>query len=263
MEGIVRRAIRSNALADVAMLHFVDPEKMADYRAGRTPAVVRNHEAVAEHYGIPSIDLARETTERIDAGEFSWEEDFKDLHPSEFGQGVYFRSIRAFLDATLGAGGRADPRSLPEPLDPHSYSNARLAPPDAAEQGEGWSLDPQWVPRDGAGTRAGFVGVPALVAEAGAGEATFRFEGTAVGVFVAAGPDAGILEYALDDGAWTSRDLFTRWSAGLHLPWLHVLEAELAPGPHRLRIRPSAARNPASLGGAVRVFHFAVNAPEK
>ena len=48
---------------------------------------------------MPSIDLAREVTERIDAGEFSWDGDFKNLHPSPFGMSVYARSIERLFDA--------------------------------------------------------------------------------------------------------------------------------------------------------------------
>ena len=40
----------------------------------------------------------------------------------------------------------------------------------------------------------------------------FAFEGNAVGIAVAAGPDAGIIEYSIDDQPWQKLDLFTRWS---------------------------------------------------
>ncbi|CAA9547723.1 MAG: central metabolism, partial [uncultured Thermomicrobiales bacterium] len=82
MEGIVRQARRAAPDIDIVMLHFVEPASREAYRAGRTPAVIAAHERVARHYGVPSIDLAREVTDRIAAGQFSWEDDFKDLHPA-------------------------------------------------------------------------------------------------------------------------------------------------------------------------------------
>ena len=82
MEGIVRQALLSNPNMDVVLLHFVDPGKMTEIRKGKTPSVIVNHERVAEHYHIPSINLAREVTERIHASEFNWDNDFRDLHPS-------------------------------------------------------------------------------------------------------------------------------------------------------------------------------------
>ena len=37
--------------------------------------------------------------DRIARGEFTWEDDFRNLHPSPFGQKVYARSIRRTLEA--------------------------------------------------------------------------------------------------------------------------------------------------------------------
>lgn len=83
---------------DIVMLHFVDPGKMADYRIGNVPLEIANHESVARHYAISTINLAKEVTEQIDNKEFTWEDDFKNLHPSPFGQHLYYRSIRLFLE---------------------------------------------------------------------------------------------------------------------------------------------------------------------
>ena len=77
-------------------------------------------------------------------------------------------------------------------------------------------------------------------------------------MLVNAGPDAGILEWSLDDGAWQRVDLFTRWSGGLHLPWSHVLEAGLADGSHTLRLRV-AERSEGRGGNAVRIARLLIN----
>ena len=37
---------------------------------------------MAAHYGIPTINLAKEVTGRIDAGEFTWEDDFNPKNSS-------------------------------------------------------------------------------------------------------------------------------------------------------------------------------------
>lgn len=268
MEGIVRHARAVNAAIDVVLLHFVDPGKMAEYRAGRVPAVIANHERVAEHYGLPSIDLAREVTERIDRGEFTWEDDFKDLHPSPFGQRVYARAIARLFDRawpeTLPAPTPPGARTLPAPLDPFCYDAGELRPPDGATNLDGFTLVERWRNTVGGGTRAGFVDVPMLVGERPGARFDFAFRGRAVGLFVAAGNDAGTLEYRIDGGAWRRQDLFTRWSGGLHLPWLYVLEAELDPDTHHgLEVRIAEAKSAASRGHACRVVHLAVNGPAR
>jgi len=40
----------------------------------------------------------------------------------------------------------------------------------------------------------------------------FSFNGSIIGLFVAAGPDAGIIECRIDNGPWEQKDLYTQWS---------------------------------------------------
>jgi sialidase-1 len=267
MEGIVRQARLANPAVDIVLLHFADPDKLALIRQGKQPPVIQSHERVAACYQVPSIDLAREVTERIHAGEFTWEKDFRDLHPSLFGHGVYFRSINRLFDAAwrrpLAADAKLQPYALPEPLDAKSYFHGCLVPPEQARVESGWTLVPRWHPADKAGTRAGFVDVQALVAEQPGAVLRLRFAGTGVGLFVASGPDAGTVEYTIDGRLRGTRDLFTEWSDRLHLPWAQVLVADLAPGDHELLVRVSPQKNAKSKGHAVRVVHFLVNGQAK
>jgi pimeloyl-ACP methyl ester carboxylesterase len=263
MEGIVRQALLANAKTDVLLLHFVDPPKMEVIRTGKAPAVIANHERVAEYYGVPSIDLAREVTERIHAGQFTWEGDFKNLHPSPFGHGVYARSIARLLDDAWGgplpADAQARPHAIPDkPLDEHSYFRGRLVAPKDAAVGSGWELVSDWAPADKAGTRPGFVHVPVLVGEQ-PGTARLNFSGNAVGLFVVSGPDAGMVEYSVDGAPFKSVDLYTQWSGKLHLPWAQMLAEDLREGRHELVLRVGGQGNPKSTGHAVRVVHFLVN----
>jgi len=264
MEGIVRQARLANPLTDVVMLHFVDPPKMAVIREGGTPPVIAAHEKVAVYYGVLSIDLAQEVTERIKAGEFTWEKDFKDLHPAPFGHQLYANSIGRMFDSAwatpLSTDAKAQPHDFPvKPMDAGSYFAGRLVSPAVAGHDDGWKLVDDWKPADGAGTRPGFVNVPALVAERPGAALHLKFNGTAAGVFVAAGPDAGTIEYSIDGGPTKTCDLYTKWSAKLHLPWAQVLAAGLPSGPHDLQLRVAGSQNEKSKGTAVRIIHFLVN----
>jgi len=248
------------------MMHFVDPEKMTSYRAGQVPLVIQQHEAVARHYDISTIHLAREVTARIDAGQFSWADDFKNLHPSPFGQRLYAASIRRLLStywAEIRTTEAAVPEHhLPDALDRFSYDAGELRDLGEAIGLEGFALVPSCDPRSdgiGGGARAGFVDVPMLVGTEPGDSLSLAFAGRAVGLWVAAGPDAGTIEHRIDGGSWQTQDLFTRWSGGLHLPWIHVLAAELSRGEHRLELRIAAKKNPRSKGHACRIVHFAVN----
>jgi len=264
MEGIVRHARALNPNIDIVLMHFVDPEKMQLYRQGSVPAVIRNHERVAQHYQTPSLNLAREVTERIDAGQFDWASDFRDLHPSPFGQNVYFRSMKALLDAAwrrpLAENAALSPNPMPEaPLDAYSYYRGRYTDIGSAELVAGFTYDSGWTPNDGGATRPGFVNCPVLRAEQGGATLKIAFRGTAVGLLVLAGPDVGIVEYSVDDAPFRQLDQFTRWSSRIHLPWVYVLDDELSPGLHELVLRTTEQKNARSLGHACRIVQFLTN----
>lgn len=263
MEGIVRHARLLNPNIDIVIMHFVDPSKMAEYNAGKIPKVIQNHEKVAEHYKLPSINLAKEVTERIHQGEFTWEDDFKDLHPSPFGHRIYSSTIARCFDAAWSTQPKEQklaPYPLPEKLDEFCYDSGKLLSPEIVEVLCGFTLDPKWQNTVGGGTRPGFVDVPMLIAEKPGASFELDFEGTAVGLFVAAGLDAGVIEFKIDEGDWKTRDLFTPWSGGLHIPWLYVLASELNPEEkHKLNVRISNEKNKKSQGHACRIVHIAVN----
>jgi lysophospholipase L1-like esterase len=264
MEGIVRHSKIANPLCDIIIMHFVDPGKIEDYKNGKVPEVIQLHEKVAEHYNVSTINLAKEVTERIDAGEFDWENDFKDLHPSPFGQNIYAQSIKLFLESALKSNlsENAIMAEMPKPLDKYSYSNGILVEPNPPKPIKGWQMVENWNPADGKGTRANYINVPMLVGEYPGKIIKFQFKGNAVGIAVAAGPDAGIIEYSIDESDWKKQDLFTQWSSGLYLPWFYTLDSGLKAGKHTLQIRLTDERNPESIGNKCVLRYFYFNAPE-
>jgi len=264
MEGIVRHALSVNPNMDIVLLYFVDPEKIAKYNSGKEPEVILNHEKVAAYYNVPSINLALEVTERINNAEFTWEDDFRDLHPSPLGHQIYLNSIKAMFEMAWSESSLKERKIIPheipnKKLDPASFDKGKFLPLTQAIIIKEFELIRNWNPTDGAGTRNGFVRVPTLVAEKPGAELKFQFNGTAVGIFVAAGPDAGKIEYSIDDESFLELDLFTKWSQHLHLPWLYILAANLENKEHILTLRTIINKNKNSMGNACRIFYFVVN----
>lgn len=267
MEGIVRHARESNPAMDIVIMHFVDPEKMTEYRKGTTPPEILNHEKVAAHYNVSTINLAQEVTDRIDNGEFTWEKDFKNLHPSPFGHHIYFQSMKSFMEQCWGGFVADDDKltayPLPAKLAEACYDKGVLIPAVQNKIAKGWKADQNWIPADKTGTRPDFVKVPMLIAEAPGGTMKFDFEGNAIGIAVASGLDAGMIEYRIDKGEWKTQDLFTQWSSQLHLPWFLTLAYGLDEGKHRLEIRVLPEKNAQSKGTACRIRYFYVNEIDK
>ena len=116
---------------------------------------------------------------------------------------------------------------------------------------KGWHIETAWHPNDGKATRHNYVNVPMLIGDTPGAVLKFKFEGSAIGIAVAAGPDAGVIEYRIDKKEWKKRDLYTRWSAGLHLP------GELTKGQHLLEIR--MAKTADNKVKACRIRYFFTN----
>jgi sialidase-1 len=259
MEGVVRHVRLVNPLTDIVQMHFVMPNHMTDYNKGKTPVVIEQHEKVAIAYGNVTLNLALEVTDRIAAGEFTWKEDFKNLHPSRFGQQLYANSIRRMFEAACARQlpAAAVPHTTPASVDPRCYARGRFGDIEEARITKGFTLEKAWKPTDGKGTRSGFVNVPALVGTEPGATFEFKFEGTGVGLFITSGPDAGRIECSIDGGKYRSIETITRWSRGLHLPWALVLDDGLKEGPHTAKVR--IAKGDGTKGTALRVFHLLLN----
>ena len=91
-------------------------------------------------------------------------------------------------------------------------------------------------------------------------ELTLDFEGTAIGAYVLAGPDAGTVEVSIDDGPVKAINLYHEYSRGLHYPRTVIFDADLKAGGHALHLRISGDKDARSSGHALRVLHFVENA---
>jgi len=262
MEGIIRHAKIVNPFIDIVVMYFASPDNLADYNNSVTPDVIVNHDSVASHYQVSAINLAKEVTDRISAGEFSWEYDFKDVHPSPFGQEVYFRSIKKLIYNSLKKIDiSASPvvRRLPEPIDKYSYSNGNYLSVKEATIINDWWVVENWMPSDSAASRRQYINLPTLIADKPGANMELTFVGNGVGICAISGPDAGIIEYGIDDQPFHKLDLFTIWSKAYHLPWYLVLGEQLSEGRHTLKIRTTSDKNPKSQGNACRIVHFLIN----
>ena len=90
-------------------------------------------------------------------------------------------------------------------------------------------------------------------------ETIVKFNGSALGAYVLAGPDAGVIEVSVDGGAWKSHDLYHRYSRGLHYPRTVMFATDLKSSDHTARIRMSKKSNKASKGSSARILYFTVN----
>ncbi len=266
MEGIVRQARRTNPAMDIVFLYCANEHHIRLLKQGETPLEIAHHAQVAEHYRLPTVHFAQEVAASIAAGSFDWRK-FGGCHPSPFGNALYGKRIAALMDACWAAAAPADAAAPayampPAPLDSQHYGWGAFL--DLAQQpiAEGWQLGvPDWKALPGS-KRARFLGIPLLhTARLGAAQ-QIRFTGTAVGLYVVAGPDAGAVEYAIDDGPTQTVELFHHFSRGLHYPRTCMLAVGLDNREHTLSLQAAPSSNAKSKGAAVRIVQVVVNGPE-
>ncbi len=259
IEGIIRHALTTNPAMNMVLMAFADEDKTMDYEKKLEPTEIKIQRQLAEHYRLPFINLAKEVYERIKHGEFTWG-DFKDLHPSPFGQNVYFQAMKSMLLlAEKEYGGESIlPVTLPRAQNNGVYDDGIYESIGKATNLKGFSVIDHWKPYDGKSTRDGFVNVSVLEAVEPGSSFSFSFKGNAVGIAIVSGPDAGIIEYKIDNGDTQTLNLVTDWSNTLHLPWYLILADGLKKTEHILEVKISSS-NRNSGGNACRIVHFLVN----
>lgn len=259
LEGIIRHTLSKNPKTDIVMMAFSDEDKNDDFNNGKTPTEVKVHSDLAEYYHLPFINLALEVDKRIANGEFTWKEDFKNLHPSPFGQQLYFNTIKTYLEENQKNINKKASSSLPKIIDKFAYTKGQYLSINTAENLNTFSINKNWKPNDGLEGRPGFVNIPVL--ESNTRNSTFDlvFKGNAVGIAILSGSDAGALHYRIDNGEEKMIDLYTQWSSSLHLPWYLLLGDQLTNGTHKLSVRISDHHNSKSTGYACRIAYFLVN----
>lgn len=263
MEGIIRAVRRHNPQADIVMVHFVNPQMVETLSAGGTVLSASQHERVARHYNVSSVDLSKTVATRIATEQLTWEQ-YGGTHPGPTGN-----QLAADLAVSvLWAGWKrlqpehitAAPHPLPEqPLLETSFDAGQLLPPESAKRDSGWQLsEPDWQNIAGS-KRARFTGFPLLHTTEPGATLQQSFFGTAVGAFVVAGPDAGQLQVQIDGKGWQTVELFHHYSKGLHYPRTVMFATDLEPAKHTVVVRLAETCHADSQGPAARILHLVVN----
>jgi len=265
MEGILRHLRTHNPNADVVVTYFVNPGMLKILQEGKAPVPMAAHEEVLRFYDVSAVHLAKEVAERITAGTFSWKQ-FGGTHPKRPGNALCAELIGQMLHHAWRVGLQQPsvkatvPHPLPEKLfNSHSYVAGRFLSPEKAKRDKGWKWsEPNWKKLSG-GKRGRYLGFPLLHTEKAGSTVSIAFEGTAIGAFVLAGPDAGILDFEVDGETKGSVNLRHHYSRGLHYPRTVMFAHDLDPGKHSLRLTLSAKANSTGKSAAARILEFCVN----
>lgn len=256
MEGIVRQIISRDSTTDIVLLYTLAKNHLDAYKAGKLPDRVAWHEKVAEHYGIPSVNLGQFVAEKINAGELTWDEFSKDgCHPTDKGYALYFEALKPFIAKCKAAAQSPDkpPRhTLPkQSVSPAPMEKAQCVPYEWAKLDAGWKPG-QRTPTDR------FLHV--LECDQPGAVLTLKFKGAQVGFFDAIGPDTGDLEFSIDGGAWKLQPNFDSYCKSGTRPHARPLATDLDPKQeHELRLRVAEKIPDSSKGRFARIGYLLVD----
>lgn len=256
MEGIIRQVRMKSPQTDLAVTYFVNPGMLEQLKQGKTPLPMAAHERVLEKYGVSRIHLARELAHQIKQGSFTWQK-FGGTHPKEPGNRLCADMHVQMLEKAWSGKLPDNPevKKFPaQPIDKYSYFNGRFLSPAKATLADGWKFsEPEWNDLPG-GKRKRYLDRPLLHCETPGKPIRLKFEGQAIGAFVSAGPDAGILEFSIDGERKGIVDLYHRYSRGLHYPRSVMFAHDLPSGHHEIELSVKAGKR-----SAVRILEFCIN----
>ena len=199
LEGLIRQITLYRGTHSRILVYTLTPELLQAYKAGQTPAYITVSEQIAEHYGVPSLNLAKAAADKIIAGEIAFEAFSADgVNPTDAGAKIYADAVAAFVDALMTAypvPEKPKALALPAPLFPDTNDNGRIIAyenPQVKQSGT-------WKP----GQASPIGPFRHLLVSGQAGAAlSLKFKGSEIGLIDVVDKDSADYEYAVDGAAF-------------------------------------------------------------
>ncbi|MHB1036933.1 MAG: GDSL-type esterase/lipase family protein [Pirellulales bacterium] len=209
MEGIVRQTWRQDPAIDLCYVYTFVVGHEKDLDRGFCPRAASADEILADHYGIPSINVAMRVAELARDGKLSFKPadgekadapagkilfSTDGVHPLDAGHEVYLQVIREAM-AQIEPKSRPGAHAVKAPLRADNWEAAKLVPLDPS------MLQGSWKRLDAAQGLGKTFGnrLPAVWEGSKPGDKiTFKFKGTQARVYDLMGPDAGKVVCTVD-----------------------------------------------------------------
>ncbi|MGN0853836.1 MAG: SGNH/GDSL hydrolase family protein [Kiritimatiellia bacterium] len=140
VEGILRQTWAANPETDICLVYTICESMVEGSRRGRQTPFGTAMETIANHYGVPSVDLGIEVVKRLDAGSLVFRSDrpvagklafSRDgVHPGTEGHALYRDVIARSLEKMFRSGAKPGAHRTPPPLRPNPWEKAVLVPPE-------------------------------------------------------------------------------------------------------------------------------------
>ncbi|QDT84701.1 SGNH/GDSL hydrolase family protein [Gimesia chilikensis] len=207
MDGIVRQIWQANPQTDICFVYTFRVNYEKELREGECPRAASAMELLADHYGIPSINVALKIAELEQQGKLQFQSDkpladgiiqfSKDgVHPLDQGHEIYTEVIG---DAIQKMENDSQPVNhadkLKQPFVESHWTNAKMIPLEPSMLTGNWKKLPvDNILQKRFGNRMGQI----WEADAPGSRITFRFRGTQAALYDLLGPDGGQVLITVD-----------------------------------------------------------------
>jgi lysophospholipase L1-like esterase len=246
MEGIVRQIWRANSQTDICFVYTLTATSAPTLAEGKLTNAMIAMEKVAEHYGIPSVQLGLEITDLYKKGDLLFKGDPKEhpgktvfsndnVHPyTETGHRLYAQALARSLSLLKSVSGKKK-HKLIKPLAKDNWENARMILASELARSGDWQLLTETDPI----ARQFRNRLPILLKSNSAGATlNLSFKGSVAGFYDVVGPGCGQFEVTIDNGAEVAYPRFDRYSTYYRTHYFFL--PELKPGPHTVTFKVSA-----------------------
>ena len=245
-------------------INLVNENILSKLQQGQSRPSIDAHSKVAEHYGVSVNNLAQELADLITDGKMDWRK-FGGVHPNNYGNTMCATMIGNALlqewSKPLPTDAKPQAHPVVKSIDDKSYIRGRFQPFSDVKTDGNWKVGvPNWQQENKGAVRPRFQKSPMIYSSQAHAQLTIDFTGTAIGAYMLAGPDAGIIRCTVDGKQTKEIDTLFRYS-GFNYPVTVMFFDELPEGDHTLeleilenrtgRIKPG--------GTAFRVIGFTAN----
>jgi len=239
LEGVIRQFLNGPQPPEIVMLYPALPAR---------DARIEWHEAIAQYYGIPAINL--QDLMQTASGQPTKSVFGKDgICPLDEGHKFYAGFITAFLAEQEKLKSSPLAKVFPPALVSDEMTYGEMKPFAEIKHGAEWRTEP-------INDRA----MPAalLASDKAGAQIEMTFEGTAIGFTYRLGPDGGMLE-CLIDGKPAPAPLaqVDGYKSSAHIS-TQIIAGGLSSGEHKLTIRVISEKNAKSTGHQVRLGYLLV-----
>lgn len=204
LEGMVRQIFKHNPTTDICFIYTISGNQTTSYQQGELPVRIKNFETLAAYYGIPSIHLGLYPSKLIKEGKLNWKgpsgsvpKAFSSdgVHPNPEGGDLYAEAIARGFRKILNSKG-VYRTGLPSKKTESDWENATMFNAYKMLKNRGYNAveclkKPDFI------QFSGWFEHVILVKE---GQSiNFEFNGNGFGLFDIGGPEAGALEFIIDD----------------------------------------------------------------